>query len=429
MADGDFHDVQRHYLAGRRREPRAPEQSGITVAVATCGRPEALARCLAGLARADSAGGRDARRRPGAVARAARAAWRGRPAPATSSRRGSACRRRATWRSRRQRATCSRSPTTTASPDPGGSPGSSARSSRAGAGRRRAGRSCRRSASSRPGPTRSRCGDSEVAGRPRRPRRRRGTRAAARTSPRRSSGCARSAAGTSGSAPARRAGRPRTRTCSTGSARRAAPSATSLRRSCATSGSRARAGSPRAGRTRYGVGAMCGLWLARGERERRAVARRLRAARTSARCCGALRRRDRDGLRLARPRLAGTVPGAALRACAPPPRGAAGRERTAGDRRDVHAQPPGPAARHRPLRARARRRCPRSWSSSTRATSRTPRSRRWGPSTAAGVVHLPSTTRGLSRARNIGLRAAVAPGRGTDGRRHARRGPDGWRRS
>ena len=53
--------------------------------------------------------------------------------------------------------------------------------------------------------------------------------------------------------------------------------------------------------------------------------------------------------------------------------------------------------------------CRRSSSWSTRATCPTPRSPRWATVGGCRVVHVPSTTRGLSRARNIGLRAAAHP--------------------
>ena len=210
------------------------------------------------------------------------------------------------------RATCSRSPTTTACPIRAGWPGSSARSL------------ARPRPAAASGPILPPLGEQPPgtyaislrrvrgAGRPRGPRRCRGARAAARTSPRRVAAPARSAAGTSASA----AGSP-------GQAaedadllyrllRGGGPCATSPRRSSATSGSPARGGSPRAGPTRYGVGAMCGLWLGARRRVRRADARGY--ARLHLRpLLGALRRRDRAALARARPRARGLGAGRRLR--------------------------------------------------------------------------------------------------------------------
>ena len=99
----------------------------------------------------------------------------------------------------------------------------------------------------------------------------------------------------------------------------------------------------------YGVGTMAGLWLARGEPE---AARWLAGyARMHVRpLLGALRRRDRDGLRASTPaRSAGCAAGRRPRAGAPD---GAAMTALAREHRDVQPQPAGAARRHGALRPR-----------------------------------------------------------------------------
>ena len=292
---------------------------GVTVAVATCGRPEALARCLAGL-RAQNAPADEllvVDQAPAAAARAAASAGR-RPLPRAAAARALGV---AQPRARRvPRATCSRSPTTTACPIPAWIAGLAAALARgAGPGRRRrpdpaaarraATRDLRDLAARAP-----RCrvdhagGVAAVARRQRRELRRAG-RAAARA--RRLGRAARHGL-------ARPGGRGR-RPAPPAPARRRHPCATSLRRSCGTSGSRARAGSPRAGPTPTGsarcagsgsgaASASAARWLAGYWRApRRPLLRRAAPARPGRRC----------GLGTSA-RIGGLGAGTRPTACAPP---------------------------------------------------------------------------------------------------------------
>ena len=311
----------------RRRVPRraAPLPRGaarvsprVTVAVATCGRSEALARCLAGLRAqnapadellvVDQAPSAEAR----AVARSAGARYLEQPRLGLSASRNLALAEAAGDVLAVTDDDCV--------PDPAWWPDSSARRSGAGPGRRRrpdpaaARRAATRDLRDLAAPLRG-------AHRPRRRRRavarrqRRELRCAVR-------GCGSSAAGTSGSARARRAGRPRTRTCSTGSSGRADPCATSLRRSCGTSGSRARGASPRAGRTPTGSARCAGSgWGAASAAP--PVGSPATGATTSA-CCSARCAGGPRGAGAGRPRARGHGAGSGLRPARRPRRGGRG---------------------------------------------------------------------------------------------------------
>ena len=373
-------------------------------------------RCLAGLpAQAEPAfeivvvdqapGARGARGRVGA-----------RPAPATSSSRGWGCPPRATSRSPSAPGDVLAVTDDDCVPDPGWIAGA-----RGGA-RPRAGAR----GGDRPDP--AACGEqppgtyaislreSPVARRPRGPgaavgRRQRGELRGARRVPPRAS-----AAGTSGSARARPAARPRTPTCSTGCCAAAGSSATSRRRSCATNGSRARRRLATRWSYAYGVGAhVRAVARAAGSRRGRALARRLRADARPPLLARAAPARPRRPAPSTPARSAALGPGRRSTGSRTRPPAAARTERARGRRHERSSTSscardrPRAAGRHGALRPRGAAACRRSSWSSTRATSPTPRSPRWARSAAAACPRTCSTARGLSRARNIGLRAAAAP--------------------
>ena len=305
---------------------------------------------------------------------------------------------------------CSRSPTTTARRPPAGSPRSRPRS-RARPSRRR---SPARSLPLGPRPPDGHAVSLRASATASRRARRgccRGTSAAARTSPRRARCCSRRAAGTSASASARPARPRRTPTCCTGS--------------CAA-----------AGLVRYepqavdpprvaDVGAAAADALVLRPRRRRpvrpAAAPRdpLRAAdaRSPTRACTPARSpRRRAGATAARAtEHARALRGLAARAALRPARL---RRRAERGRRDAQPLPrDGPdllarAARHARgdgrVGARRRRASRASCSSSTRARSATPSSRGSAPCAAATCATCTRAATGLSRARNIGLRAAAS---------------------